>query len=383
MFGLLKKNDFDAESVLIQSRIAEVNTSIINVSNTNDAKVKDTNNKLNILANVLKATQEQLKQNQSTILELQKTIESLVMNQKTIENLIIIQKKIDSKNNSANINVNTNLDLSKLIDFITNLYSDKNSLIGSPNRILEKALERKIANYLSSSQNMLVSNKKCYPGFEFDNFEYSPEADLLLFDNFQTINSIIEIKRWDSALNSNDYTCGTRIAQDRSLHYIALNKLALSKVINPNIKHYYMTVYESYDDSTYSKGYIAAKKQTTSAGYGPFNLKQNTANFMDFEQIQKEFSDVSDMIPNFSFYADVLENSFIQMYNAKETFDFEYVDVNRLFKKIYPFLKIKCKVLEDKQINNTVLNQKQIHNYTENHLANLPSNWRVRIIEVL
>ncbi len=139
-------------------------------------------------------------------------------------------------------------------------------------------------------------------------------------------------------------------------------------------------MYENND--IFKKGYIAAKKASNSVGYGPLTTKQKPGDkFIDFDKIKKEYSinyEISDEQKN------ILEDSFKKMYLSSGVFDFDYIDnliSNNKFRNI--FLKKQCRVIQDKQINNTNLNQQQINNYSEKELAVLPVNWRIRIIEVL
>lgn len=360
MFGLLKKSDFDAEMIFLRSQISSEINDTFTKSSLNVENINDIQNKLLFLTKVLNDTQEQLRQNQNIILNLKSIVEKL--------NNVQIDFQYT--------NLNTDIDFITLTYFLEKLYSNKTCLTDDKNRILEGELEKEISNYLKNQQNVIVSSKKNYPNFPLN---YYREADILTTNQNQEIQSIIELKRWDIAYRFDREEFGCTIHSDRALHYIALNKLALSKSVNPQIKHYYICVYEN--NEIFKKGYIAAKKQSNSAGYGPFVIKQDTARFIDFDKIKKEYSinyEISDEQKN------ILENSFKKMYLSSGVFDFDYIDnviSNNKFRNI--FLKKQCRVIQDKQINNTNLNQQQINNYSEKELAVLPVNWRIRIIEVL
>jgi hypothetical protein len=349
MFGLLKKSDFDAEMIFLKS---QMNSNVNEINNIQ-------NNSFELLKQLIKIQEETRQQ--------LNIIEKLIYTQQS--------NQIQSKS----VEFNNKIDFVGLTDFLSNLYKNKTCLIDDENRILEPQLQEEICNYLKNQQNMIISSKKQYPKNFPENYS-ERLADILIINQNQEIQSIIELKRWDIAYSSDKKAFTCSIENDRALHYIALNKLALSKSVNPQIKHYYICVYENND--IFKKGYIAAKKASNSVGYGPLTTKQKPGDkFIDFDKIKKEYSinyEISDEQKN------ILEDSFKKMYLSSGVFDFDYIDnliSNNKFRNI--FLKKQCRVIQDKQINNTNLNQQQINNYSEKELAVLPVNWRIRIIEVL
>ncbi len=400
MFGLLKKNDFDAESILIQSRIAELSTAVNKSNNIHDMNIKVINNCLQTLTERVSSIHTQLNNIQNTFIQLQKNIEILNTSNKILS---VNDKKVN--NLIPNKINNFRIDFEKLIDFIADLYKDKHSLVGSSRRILENQekngvipLETEIRNYLSSQQNINCLETKQYPNLNLYNFnDFNPESDILLSDNSNNIHTIIELKRWDSEINLKDLPkikkCSA-IEGDRALHYADINKLFLSKKQNKNIKHYFISIYENYDDINALKGYVAKfDNDSIDAGYGPFNKKQLMSNVID-----KKFIDITKIIQKLKFLQKEkiknlkllndnilkIEKSFLDMYNAEGIFTFDYIDFEKVDKgDINFFSQGNCQVIYDKQINNTNLNQEQINNLSLQKIVDLPSNWRVRILEVL
>ncbi len=373
MFGLLKKNDFDSQNTLIQSKIAELSTVFNNVHNTNITII---NNNIRNLANDVNLISIQLKEIQNSFNELQKNI----------------------LNSNFSNNINTDIDFNKLISHIKNLYRDKHSLKDSDRRILEDSLEASIRNHLSQ-ENMYLTSERFYPDLSGSNgvlsknpmFKKDLKADILLLDKLSNITTIIELKRWDCQLESN----GDAKAQtkgDRSKHYFDITKLAWSKKINPKIKHYFISVYECYTSDVHPKGYVYVKgnrQQNAYASFGPFNSanKNSIGENLDFSEIDDLLFNkpkIDDIFKNCDeSIKDDISDQFNNMYNnTNSMFQFKYIDYDKI-KSNNPFSNITLKLICDEQINNTNLSQSELQNLSLQEIIDLPSNWRVRILEVL
>ncbi len=336
MFGLLKKNDFDSQNTLIQSKIAELSATI-------NASFLSLNNDVNLIKN-------QLNDIQHSFIKFEK-----------------------------------NIDFDKMIDNIkANFLNHKNS---SANRFLEDEMNHQI-NFQIQKQGFLSLSEVKYPNF-INSYKLAV-ADIVTYtcdenDN-NIVDAIFELKRWDSKLDQSG-TPTAWIKDDRAYHWISFNTLCISKNNNSNAKHYFIVFYETYPFSNYPTGYLAAKKKSSNNNYGPFekcvsgNLKK--------EIISNEFEKIVNNNTYFDNYINEYELSFNKMYDTPENgiFDFEYVDVDNLQQNYNngksPLVKKQCKVIKDTSVINTDLSASEFNTATLQYLLSLPSNWRLRIIEVL
>ena len=391
MFGLLKKNQFDNEIQKINLLSIEQHASLRDKLNNNQI---DTQKRFAELYNLFIQMNEELKQNKITIQNLQNEIQSLLKNNK----LPAYKQNISAHYDSIEI------EYSKIGNILKNYCKNKSNKKDSPNRFKEFDIRNEIVSYIKSTYNNLnVIDEFQYPNLSYFSIKddkcvkkTTPRSDFVLLNN-STINSIFELKRWDSAisidskklinnqvLNPSAVYSGASCVNDRALHLIALYKLCLSKRINTNIKHYYISVYEDFPLNNYPYGYIPPKKgiENPSVNFGPFNDKNLNSLEIDIDCISKEFNiDIDKNSYDYSMFKNTLKESFYNMHNAKELFTIDSINHNKNQKGF--FIKTQCNVLYDDSIVNTNLSLNEFNNYSLEQLVNLPTNWRIRILEVL
>ena len=356
MFGLLKKNDFDAEIISIKSQLDKLSSLMF------EQQIE--------LQNQLLNTYENIKKNQ-----IQNNLSSLDLNN--------ISKKFDYNQIIKEIMSNFKIDFLKGKNSIN---TGKNS-----NRFLEEEMNRKISFELQKL-GIFIANEQEYPVSLKNQKSISDISIFDYSDNKEKLQCIIELKRWDSLIDEETGTAKASINNDKIEHLKTFNKLCVSKncIENKNIKHLFITCYEDFTSlkKDYQSGYIAAKKKSNDKRFGPFNIA-------DINMSEKTFEAIFNIKVNDNNYLNDIINSFNKsfdsLYNSAENeiFDFNFLDLNNIFQngntinQKNPFLLRKCKVVKNEVIENINLSTNEFLTANLSYLLTLPSNWKIRVIEVL
>lgn len=364
MFGLLKKSDFDAENIFIKSQIS---------SSANDIQ-----DKLSFLTNELFKTQEQLRQNQNIILDLKNVIEKL--------------NNVQSQQNNNSIkSFKKNIDFNALAQSIENFVKNRSGISESAfNEIIQQNKKLNVLDFKNFTECQIQGENlgpeatltnHIHDYLTQNNFNYIPQYRLnindqsLRADLFIEDEICVEIKRWDLNIqfkesSNNALRTLTDYGTDRWAHYRDLDRLSHYKVKNPNKRCVFISVTEN------------AKNEFSK------NNNQNTCNFYSDNNITfgsdkyaNKIHKSEDKNKEKTEEETIIAQNWLKIYAENQEFNFEYKD-----NQTGIFLSRKCKVLVDTIVDNmSNIPKDLINKYLDNdiYLAQLPTNWRIRIIEVL